>query len=208
MKNIEEYKDALLKALINSTDAELAELLQEEFYFNNENTPVNLNNLEETTDFNWIEAWGIQDKIEQVLFRLLLDKKRESFNIIKNHLSGYEISVPYYYLIQEIDPYEGMSEEEALESIEKTKKDITSNYILGENYEAFKCCIDNCGCFEVTELDFDELKNSVREIDGAIIIDFSRDKLGFEAEGEEICSRAEYGDCTTDLTKFSIKINF
>ena len=120
MKNIEEYKDAFLKALSNSTDAELTELLKEEFYFNNEKTPVNLNNLEEVMDFNWIEAWGIQDKKEQVLFRLLLDNKKESFNIIKNLLCGYEISVPYYYLLQETEPYEGMSEEEALESIEKT----------------------------------------------------------------------------------------
>ena len=122
-------------------------------------------------------------------------------------MCGYEISVPYYYLLQETEPYEGMSEEEALESIEKTKKDMSSNYILGANFEAFKCCVDSCGCFEVTELDFDELKNNVREIDSSIIIDISRDKLGFEGDGEETCSRAEYGDCTTDLTKLSIKIS-
>ena len=208
IKTYNDYKLAVLRSLGNTSDADFVKLLEESFYDLTGDKVVSLKSLYDD-DINFNDYLELDIKKDSLLTMLVIQNKKESFKLLCSHFVIFTEN--YYYLVKQEDPWEG-SNEEIIAKIKKIKYDPSSEYLIDEDNNAFRCCVLSGFDVYTEELDFNLLKANIRECGDFIYIDLTRDALNFQGclpddpNKAETCTIAEYGDCTRDLNKFSFKM--
>lgn len=214
MKNFQEYSDAIRAAFENCaeiSDDDLVTLLCEKISCSEDDWALPGNQelciIEESSDSE--ELFSI-DTVS-MLFEILNTKKAKTFELLKSKGFFNYVTIDCYRARREHDAYEDIPEDEIPGKLEQWRQDTDSNFLIDEDDNVFSCYVNRDLSLSFENLDFPTVSENVLSTNGdTLVLVLDRDLFFANDsgnEGEEHCSRGEFGLCSLEENKVSMQLH-